>query len=75
MTFFVGPKPSEAQSIKEENKKLKEQTLCKICLDKPVCIVFLPCGHLCTCDSCAPAMRVCPICRTDVKGTVKTYMS
>ncbi|XP_053388415.1 death-associated inhibitor of apoptosis 2-like, partial [Mercenaria mercenaria] len=74
------PKEDEAASqdpkaIKAENEQLKEQTLCKVCLDNTVCIVFLPCGHLVTCADCAPAMRKCPICRALVKGTVRTYMS
>ena len=61
--------------IKAENQKLKEQTICKVCLDKPVSIVFLPCGHLVTCAECAPAMKKCPICRGIVKGMVKAFMS
>ncbi|KAL4232519.1 Baculoviral IAP repeat-containing protein 2 [Mactra antiquata] len=65
----------DPQAIKNENEKLKEQTLCKVCLDNSVSIVFLPCGHLVTCADCAPAMRKCPICRALVKGTVRTYMS
>ncbi|XP_053397697.1 uncharacterized protein LOC123552200 isoform X2 [Mercenaria mercenaria] len=65
----------DPKAIKAENEQLKEQTLCKVCLDNTVCIVFLPCGHLVTCADCAPAMRKCPICRALVKGTVRTYMS
>ncbi|XP_060603699.1 uncharacterized protein LOC132756601 [Ruditapes philippinarum] len=65
----------DPKAIKKENEELKEQTLCKVCLDNTVCIVFLPCGHLVTCADCAPAMRKCPICRALVKGTVRTYMS
>ena len=65
----------DPKAIKRENEELKEQTLCKVCLDNTVSIVFLPCGHLVTCADCAPAMRKCPICRALVKGTVRTYMS
>lgn len=65
----------DTRIIIAENRKLKEQTLCKVCLDKPVSIVFLPCGHLVTCANCAPAMKKCPICRAVVKGCVKTFMS
>ncbi|WAR06881.1 BIR7B-like protein [Mya arenaria] len=66
---------TDPKAIKEENEQLKEQTVCKVCLDNTVSIVFLPCGHLVTCADCAPAMRKCPICRAVVKGTVRTYMS
>lgn len=33
-------------SLEEENRKLKDARLCKICLDEEVAVVYLPCGHL-----------------------------
>ncbi|KAJ8314476.1 hypothetical protein KUTeg_006626 [Tegillarca granosa] len=60
--------------LEKENKMLRDQKTCKVCLDKEVGMVFLPCGHLCCCVSCAPAVRKCPICRGDIKGTVRTYI-
>ncbi|XP_067674541.1 baculoviral IAP repeat-containing protein 7-B-like [Haliotis asinina] len=82
----VAPAPQEAagnasddqhedDSLLEENERLKQQTMCKICLDKEVSIVFLPCGHLVCCVECAPALRKCPMCRANIRGTVKAYMS
>ncbi|OWF41341.1 uncharacterized protein LOC110462612 [Mizuhopecten yessoensis] len=65
----------ELKSIQEENSQLKEQMKCKICMDNVVCISFLPCGHLCCCAECAPAMVKCPICRQIIRGSVKTYLS
>ena len=65
---------SDAKFLIEENRQLKDQQLCKICLDFNASIAFLPCGHLVCCSDCAPAMRKCPICRGHVKGTVKTFM-
>ncbi|XP_071127146.1 baculoviral IAP repeat-containing protein 7-like [Mytilus edulis] len=62
------------KSLEEENRNLKDQQTCKICLDKPVSIVFLPCGHMTACINCAPALRRCPICRAFIKGTVKAIM-
>ncbi|XP_052060980.1 baculoviral IAP repeat-containing protein 7-A-like [Mytilus californianus] len=62
------------RSLEEENQNLKDQQTCKICLDEPIAIVFLPCGHLAACVTCAPALRRCPICRTFIKGTVKAIM-
>ncbi|KAJ8311146.1 hypothetical protein KUTeg_011310 [Tegillarca granosa] len=60
---------AERIAIVEENRFLKELQLCKICLDEDVSIVFLPCGHMASCASCAPALRKCPICRAYIKGT------
>ncbi|CAC5385849.1 unnamed protein product [Mytilus coruscus] len=62
------------RSLEEENQNLKDQQTCKICLDEPIAIVFLPCGHLAACVTCAPGLRRCPICRTFIKGTVKAIM-
>ncbi|CAG2246137.1 BIRC2_3 [Mytilus edulis] len=66
---------AEIRSLQEENTQLKEQVMCKICMDKNVSIAFLPCGHLACCIDCAPAMRKCPMCRVYIKGTVKTYLA
>ncbi|CAC5393830.1 unnamed protein product [Mytilus coruscus] len=62
------------RSLEEENQNLRDEQTCKICLDEPIAIVFLPCGHLAACVTCAPALRRCPICRTFIKGTVKAIM-
>ncbi|XP_062601932.1 baculoviral IAP repeat-containing protein 3-like isoform X1 [Saccostrea cucullata] len=64
----------DTKSLIEENRKLKDLRVCKICLENEASIAMLPCGHLCCCPDCAPAMRKCPICRQFVKGTVKTWL-
>lgn len=58
-----------------ENRRLKDQRTCKICMDREIGVVFLPCGHLISCVNCAPALKDCPLCRQPISGTVKTYMS
>ena len=64
---------SELETLQKENKALKDMTTCKICMDKEINIVFLPCGHMAACSECSPAMRVCPMCRAKVKGAVRAY--
>ena len=44
--------------LMSENARLKDQRTCKICMDAEVGVVFLPCGHLCCCVNCAPALKV-----------------
>lgn len=66
---------SDSLSLKEENRKLKDARLCKVCLDEEVGVVYLPCGHLVTCVQCAPGVTQCPMCRTTIKGFVRTYLS
>ena len=60
----------EVQLLLEENGQLREARTCKVCLDKEVDTVFLPCGHLVCCRTCAPELRTCPVCRTLIRGTV-----
>ncbi|XP_061394548.1 death-associated inhibitor of apoptosis 2 [Musca vetustissima] len=66
---------TELLSLEEENRKLKDARLCKICLDEEVAVVYLPCGHLVSCVQCAPGVEQCPLCRTAIKGFVRTYLS
>ena len=61
--------------LEMENRRLKDQRTCKICMDREIGVVFLPCGHLISCVQCAPALKDCPLCRQPIHGTVKTYMS
>ncbi|WAR07716.1 BIR7A-like protein [Mya arenaria] len=68
--------PNEvAKRLKYENEQLKQQMMCKVCMDKDACVVFLPCGHLVACVECASVLRKCAICRKVIKGTVRAYMS
>ncbi|KAH9508051.1 hypothetical protein Btru_052708 [Bulinus truncatus] len=61
-------------TLKDRNNLLRQQTVCKICMDKEVAVVFLPCGHLISCTDCAAAMKDCPVCRIHVKGTVRAFL-
>ncbi|XP_017148642.1 death-associated inhibitor of apoptosis 2 [Drosophila miranda] len=67
--------PNGNISLEEENRQLKDARLCKVCLDEEVGVVFLPCGHLATCNQCAPSVAICPLCRADIKGFVRTFLS
>lgn len=68
--------PIETQlSLEEENRKLKDARQCKVCMDDEVGVVFLPCGHLVTCVQCAPGVTNCPLCRSPIKGFVRTFLS
>ncbi|XDV37912.1 hypothetical protein PO909_007436 [Leuciscus waleckii] len=59
----------------EQLRRLQEERTCKVCMDKEVNIVFIPCGHLVVCKECASSLRKCPICRGLVKGAVRTFLS
>lgn len=61
--------------LEEENRKLKEARLCKICLDQELGVVMLPCAHLVACITCASSLPDCPLCRQTIKATVRTFLS
>lgn len=71
----INLKSKETASLEEENRRLKEARLCKICMDREVATVFLPCGHLATCVHCAPSLLYCPICRQKIRANVRTFLS
>ncbi|XP_067860559.1 baculoviral IAP repeat-containing protein 7-like, partial [Heptranchias perlo] len=62
-------------SAEEQLRQLKNERTCKVCMDKEVSIVFIPCGHLVVCRDCAPNLRRCPICRALIRGSVRAFMS
>lgn len=39
---------------------------CVICSDKKASVLFRPCGHMCACYQCAPLMKKCVQCRTQI---------
>ncbi|XP_013795608.2 baculoviral IAP repeat-containing protein 7 isoform X3 [Apteryx mantelli] len=62
-------------STEEQLRRLQEERMCKVCMDRDVSVVFVPCGHLVACAECAPNLRLCPICRAVIRGSVRTFMS
>ncbi|XP_011929643.1 PREDICTED: baculoviral IAP repeat-containing protein 7 isoform X3 [Cercocebus atys] len=63
-----------ARDVEEQLRRLQEERTCKVCLDRAVSIVFVPCGHL-VCAECAPSLQLCPICRAPVRSRVRTFLS
>ncbi|NXW76244.1 BIR7B protein, partial [Hirundo rustica] len=62
-------------STEEQLRRLQEERTCKVCMDKDVSVVFVPCGHLVACEECALNLRLCPICRAVIRGSVRAFMS
>ncbi|XP_046558127.1 baculoviral IAP repeat-containing protein 2-like [Haliotis rubra] len=61
------------ENIMDENSRIKDRYLCKICMESPVRVTFMPCGHLACCGPCSMAVSSCPICRTPIQGCVRSY--
>ncbi|KAF7682627.1 Baculoviral IAP repeat-containing protein 7 [Astathelohania contejeani] len=74
------PNPPFPQSIvekqlTEELNTLKNNIVCKICLDNNIEIVLYPCLHMVTCYSCTLNIKLCPICRKDILYISKPIIS
>ena len=71
----VSTAQSSQKDIAEELEMIRESRTCKICMDAEMDVVFLPCTHMATCSSCAVTMGQCPLCRSDIKYTIKPIFS
>ncbi|KAH9525598.1 hypothetical protein Btru_001789 [Bulinus truncatus] len=61
--------------VVNENTELRQISMCKVCLDEQVAIVFLPCSHFVTCLDCSYALSKCPVCRKHITATVRGYLN
>lgn len=63
--------------VKIERDFDPESRLCSICLECPKDIIFIPCGHLTTCNNCSKDIvkfsNHCPMCRGRINQTLKVY--
>jgi len=56
-----------------------EAAVCVVCMEEFATAVFIPCGHLCLCSTCATKRdrsilhRACPLCRQKPKGIYTVY--
>lgn len=72
MLFSIFP---DMKDLVQKNSEMKERTMCILCCEERVSIVFLPCGHLVSCAQCSPALKNCPVCRESIKGTVRVFFA
>lgn len=59
----------------EENARLRNMRTCQRCHDRPVGVIFLPCGHIIACTTCAPNIRRCLRCDTVIRATANVFFS
>lgn len=68
--------PGGAAEGGERTKDESVDLMCKICMDKKVAIVILPCGHLCLCADCASCLKSdCPMCRKPFRAYARAFLS
>ena len=64
----------------QNGKRTNSSEKCVICLEKNLEVVFLPCGHACTCLDCTKTLlsqsnskRNCPLCLSKIKKSYKIF--
>ena len=48
---------------------------CVVCMDGGKTTAFVPCGHLCVCETCAEACDTCPMCRMVPQTKMRIWSS
>ncbi|XP_035671617.1 baculoviral IAP repeat-containing protein 2-like [Branchiostoma floridae] len=65
--------------LQRKLQQMREERTCKICMTNDACMVFIPCGHLCCCNTCANTMRrrgsTCPLCRARIKHVQRAFLA
>ena len=72
---FLKIAEDQNSKLEKEIQNMKESRLCKICLDREVSQVFLPCGHSICCNKCVIGIKICPICRENIRKSQTIYFS
>lgn len=62
------------QQLQEDNRRLRHHRTCRVCGERDVDTIFMPCGHLCTCGSCASAIHNCCLCNRRIRATARVYL-
>jgi hypothetical protein len=73
-----GKSNATRQYLLHQLEEEQESKLCIVCQDRRKCVIILPCRHLCLCTECCTVIQrelgTCPICRRDVRRTMKIYV-
>lgn len=49
--------------------------VCRVCCDKDVSVLLLPCRHLCLCKECESKIEACPVCLRNKDACLQVFMS
>ncbi|XP_028769927.1 probable BOI-related E3 ubiquitin-protein ligase 2 [Neltuma alba] len=58
-----------------DSNSFKRQMNCRACKVKEVCVLMLPCRHLCLCKDCEVFIDICPVCGIMKTASVEVIMS
>lgn len=70
---IMNQKDKDIEKNNLQINELKDQTLCSICYEEKIQVVFLPCRHFFCCHPCASVFRNCPMCKQGIRDTVAVF--
>ncbi|XP_050214279.1 probable BOI-related E3 ubiquitin-protein ligase 2 [Mercurialis annua] len=50
--------------LSKETNEMKDLMTCRVCRVKEVCMLLIPCKHLCLCKDCESKLSFCPVCQS-----------
>ncbi|XP_042686497.1 E3 ubiquitin-protein ligase LRSAM1 isoform X4 [Centrocercus urophasianus] len=53
----------------------EKKSECVVCMEQEAQMIFLPCGHVCCCQTCCKQLQSCPLCRGDITQRVRIFYS
>ncbi|KAM8995791.1 E3 ubiquitin-protein ligase LRSAM1 isoform 3-T3 [Ara ararauna] len=53
----------------------EKKSECVVCMEQETQMIFLPCGHVCCCQSCCERLLTCPLCRRDITQRIRIFHS
>ncbi|CAN6204426.1 unnamed protein product [Urochloa humidicola] len=63
-----------ANHSQQQCDRLKNERIsCRICFERDICIVLLPCRHHVLCEPCSKKCQSCPICRLTIERRLSVY--
>ncbi|KFM10461.1 E3 ubiquitin-protein ligase LRSAM1, partial [Aptenodytes forsteri] len=53
----------------------EKKSECVVCMEQETQVIFLPCGHVCCCQTCCERLHTCPLCRKDIAQRIRIFHS
>ncbi|XP_024030770.1 uncharacterized protein LOC21405123 isoform X1 [Morus notabilis] len=60
-------------SQQEFERLQNEKVLCRVCFEREISVVLLPCRHRVLCSTCCEKCKKCPICRISIEERLPVY--
>lgn len=70
----LGEQTEITKYSKQEYERLQnDKVLCRVCFEREISIVLLPCRHRILCSVCSDKCKKCPVCRISVDERLAVY--